>query len=612
MRRKLFALAFGLSLLIAAPGQAQEGESPPPIVPQNAPLVRQARILADVPAWDADWSPAGTQLAVGTLDGVLLCQCATFDSPERLIEGINAYRVKYAPDGAALAVGTAGRPAQVQLWDLTSGTQRFSVDAGADVASLAFSPDGATMAAGLSNGELLVLDTATGAEVARFEGEIGVDTLAFTPDGRSVIFPSARKMLRRQPLSGDTPVDLPTSCTFTDVNVSPDGTRLLASTYECCVEMLDLRSGDVQYRSVCGQTFTVDFNQDGSLFVTGNQDGTLHFINAADGAPISTLTAHEGPVSRVAFHPDGSRVVTVGLDDSVRVFAVASETVAGPCGTDEIPEGDPAGEILYHAQPAAGGPGRVYHVQAWCGEIQALLEGALTPAWSPDGASIAFQRVDPASGQLDGLWIAAADGSNPRRVPGTQPQDRAPAWSPDGASLLFESFRDGASGIYRVDLATGAVSAVLMNPQVAYERPAWSPDGAAIAYLVRRATSAGEVRHLYVADASGANPRRLTDLEQVSSAAWSPDGTRLVVAAARTPFTSDVLAVSVADGAIQTLTGGQLDLVPTWSPDGRYIALVRGGELVLIRADGTGERVIARLPDAAGSTGLSWKTLSTP
>src|SRR5690606_13975461 len=100
MRRKLFALAFGLSLLIAAPGQAQEGESPPPIVPQNAPLVRQARILADVPAWDADWSPAGTQLAVGTLDGVLLCQCATFDSPERLIEGINAYRVKYAPDGA--------------------------------------------------------------------------------------------------------------------------------------------------------------------------------------------------------------------------------------------------------------------------------------------------------------------------------------------------------------------------------------------------------------------------------------------------------------------------------------------------------------------------------
>ncbi|MCC6800764.1 MAG: PD40 domain-containing protein, partial [Anaerolineae bacterium] len=158
----------------------------------------------------------------------------------------------------------------------------------------------------------------------------------------------------------------------------------------------------------------------------------------------------------------------------------------------------------------------------------------------------------------------------------------------------------------------GAVSPVLVNPQVAYERPAWSPDGASIAYLVRRATSAGEVRHLYLADASGANPRRLTDLEQVTSAAWSPDGSRLVVAAARAPFTSDVLLVSVADGAIQPLTEGQLDQVPTWSPDGRYVALVRGGELVLIRADGTDERVIARLPDAVTSSGLSWKELSAP
>jgi len=613
MRRRVFALIVGFSLLMAAPGLAQEGESPPPIVPDNVSQVRQARLLADVPAWDADWSPSGAQLAIGTLDGVLLCQCAAFDTPERLIDGLNARRVKYAPDGATLAVGTAGRPAQVQLWDLTSGTPLVSVDVGADVGSLAFSPDGSQLAAGLANGGVLVLDTATGDEVARFEGAIAVDTLTFTPDGRSLIFAPARETLRRQPLDpGSAAVDLPTSCTFTDVSVSPAGDRLLASTYDCCVEMLDLRSGDLLYRSVCGQSFTVDFNHDGSLFVTGNQDGTLHFVNAADGAPIATLTAHESPISRVAFHPDGSRVVTVGLDDTVRVFAVLPATVASPCGTEEIPEGDPVGEILYHAQPVTGGPGRVYHVQAWCGEIHLLLDGARMPAWSPDGTTIAFQRVDPASGQLDGLWLAAADGSDLRRVPGTQAVDRAPAWSPDGASLLFESFRDGTGGIYRVDLATGEVSEVLRNPQVAYERPAWSPDGATIAFLVRRVTSAGEVRHLYLADADGANPRRVTDLEQVSSAAWSPDGSRLVVAAARTPFSSDVLLVSPADGAVQALTQGAVDVAPTWSPDGAYLAFVRGGELVLIRADGTDERVIARLPDASGSTGLSWKALDTP
>lgn len=365
MRRRLIAFVVGLSLLFAAPGLAQEGDSPALIVPDNAPLVQQARILANVPAWDADWSPGGTQLAIGTFDGVLLCECATFDTPERLIEGINAYRVKYAPDGAALAVGTAGQPGQVQLWDLVTRAPLFTVDAGADVGSLAFSPDGARLAAGLANGDVLVLDAATGEETARFEGDIAVDTVTFTPDGRSVIFPPARETLRRQPLETGSPaVDLPTSCTYTDIALSPAGDRLLAATYECCVEMLDLRSGDLLYRSVCGQSFTVDFNHDGSLFVTGNQDGTLHFLNAADGTPIATLAAHQSPITHVGFHPDGSRVVTVGMDDTVRVFAVLPAVAASPCDTEEVPEGDPVGDILYHAQPAAGGPGRVYHVQA--------------------------------------------------------------------------------------------------------------------------------------------------------------------------------------------------------------------------------------------------------
>lgn len=608
MRRRIIALTIGLSLLFAAPGLAQEGESPPPIVPDNVSLVQQARILTGVPAWDADWSPGGTQLTIGTFDGVLLCQCNTFDTPEPLVEGINAYRVKYAPDGATLAVGTAGQPGQVQLWDLVTRAPLFTVVAGADVGSLAFSPDGARLAAGLANGDVLVLDTATGEEVARFEGEIAVDTVTFTPDGRSVIFPAARETLRRQPLDeGSAAVDLPTSCTYTDVDLSPAGDRLLASTYECCVEMLDLRSGDLLYRSVCGQSFTVDFNHDGSLFVTGNQDGTLHFLNAADGAPIATLTAHQSPISVIAFHPDGSRIVTVGMDDTVRVFAVLPPVAASPCDTEEVPEGDPVGEILYHAQPIAGGPGRVYHVQAWCGEIRALLDGALSPAWSPDGETIAFQGVDPLTGQFNGLWIAAADGSNPRRMPGTDTSDRAPSWSPDGQSLLFESWRDGTGGLYRVDLASGEVSAVFVHHPVASERPVWSPDGETIAFILRRAMNTGEVRYLYLIDADGANPRQVTDLDQVSSAAWSPDGSRLVVAASRAPFSSDILLVDPATGEVEPLTQGKTDVAPTWSPDGAYIAFVRGGELVLIRADGTGERVIARLPDTLGSTGLSWK-----
>ena len=53
-------------------------------------------------------SGRGPGFAIGTLDGVLICRCDTFESPDTLLSGVNAYRLAYSPDGCQLAVGTAG------------------------------------------------------------------------------------------------------------------------------------------------------------------------------------------------------------------------------------------------------------------------------------------------------------------------------------------------------------------------------------------------------------------------------------------------------------------------------------------------------------------------
>ena len=49
--------------------------------------------------------------------------------------------------------------------------------------------------------------------------------------------------------------------------------------------------------------------------------------------------------------------------------------------------------------------------------------------------------------------------------------------------------------------------------------------------------------------------------------------------------------------------------MPVWSPDGAYIAFVRGDTLKVIRPDGSDEAALVRLPDTSGSTGLSWRAL---
>ena len=617
MRLRVFLLLIFLLVLGTAPTLADDGgDELIPIMPDNVDQVEQLRVLSEIKAWDAAWSPSGGQLAVGTLDGVQLCYCETFQNPQMLdnFKGVNAYRVAWSSDGTLLAAGTAGSPAQVIVQDMSTN-QSWSVDVEADVLSLDFSPNDSLLAVGLArNKGVRVLSTVDGSEFTRFSADTPVETLAFTPSGTELLYPAAREMLRRQPLNEQSALEIPVACTITDLRVSSNGgqPRVLISTFDCCVNMIDLDTGAVLYKTVCGQAFALDFNTDGSLFMTGNQDGTIHFLDSADGANLATLAAHKDEVIRLDVHPDGTRIVTVSLDDTVRVFGIPKQSVAVPCDVAEIPEGVPVGEILYHAQPTTGGPGAIYHVLAWCGEHTRMLDGALYPAWSPDGSQLAFQYVNPDTGQLDGLWLAEADGTNLRPVPNSLPRDRAPSWSPDGNALVFESFREGNSGLYTVDLASETVVPLLVSADAAYEQPVWSPDGETIAYLMRATTMQGEVRYLYVVNADGSEPRRLSDLTYVTSVAWSPDGTQLVLAAEQTAFTANIIVLDMTNGDTTVLTEGAVDTQPVWSPDQRHIAFVRGDALMIVPVDGSEDpHPVVRLADTYGSTGLSWKALET-
>ncbi len=236
------------------------------------------------------------------------------------------------------------------------------------------------------------------------------------------------------------------------------------------------------------------------------------------------------------------------------------------------------------------------------------------PAWSPDGARLAYVA------EVDGfrqLFVRTLASGEERRVTRGARDDIQPAWSPDGARLVFvratadsgklaPSDLNGwyfeGGDIWSVDLGSGREAPLVSNAF----GPAWSPDGARLAF---DASWAGP-RRIWISDGTGRNPRQLTSdsSEAVIHAGprWSPDGRRLVFR--RIDKTdSDIMTAEVASDATTRVThDASNDLDPAWSPDGRwiYFASNRGGGInvwrIAVGADGQAAGQPRQLTTGAG------------
>ena len=124
------------------------------------------------------------------------------------------------------------------------------------------------------------------------------------------------------------------------------------------------------------------------------------------------------------------------------------------------------------------------------------------PSWSHDGKRIAYVGDNV-------IWVVDSDGENPRQLTNIVTEDH-PTWSPDSESIAFHSFgRDrglgGADlviGIYMVDVTSGAVSALQVDPEFWNLEPDWlypgelavSPEGSRITMWGRLKDIAANLR----------------------------------------------------------------------------------------------------------------------
>ena len=201
------------------------------------------------------------------------------------ILGESSQSVGFSPDGQRLAVASG---IGVWLYEVTTSRVLALLPTARRVTSVAFSPDGTMLAAGIERfGGVKLWDVATGTNIATFvENSYKVTSVAFSPDGT---------MLAAGAISG----------------------RVVLSDVATGADIATLEEGATRYTP---HVISVSFSSDGTMLAAGGHDGTVKLWDVATRGKVATLSGHGFPVTSVAFSPDGTMLASGSEDDTVKLW----------------------------------------------------------------------------------------------------------------------------------------------------------------------------------------------------------------------------------------------------------------------------------------------------